>query len=76
MFKYKVIPEGVMTVLFPVEESFLIVPLGTADRRSIKYRDLIYRSYFTLREESFLGGYLVSNTSNMALPTKRRKRKT
>lgn len=63
-------------MLFPVEETFLIVPLGTVDRRSIKCCDLIYRSYFTLREESFLGGFLVSSMSNVALPTKRRKRKT
>lgn len=56
MFKYKVVPEGVMAMLFPTEETFLKVPLGTVDRRSIKYHDISYRSYFTLREESFLGG--------------------
>lgn len=30
-----------MTVLFPVEETFLIVPLGRVDRRSITYHGLI-----------------------------------
>lgn len=40
-FKYKVIPGGVMTMHFPVEETLLIVTLGTVDRGSITDHDLI-----------------------------------
>lgn len=39
MFKFKVIPEGVMTAFFPVEGTFLSV-----DRRSINYHNPKYRS--------------------------------
>lgn len=71
VFKYKVISEGIMIVLFPLEEDFPMVPLKPVDRRSIKYNDLNYRSYFTLRKESFLGCSLVSSRNNIALPTEK-----
>lgn len=49
--KYKVISESVMTVLFPLEKDFLMVPLEVVERRSIKYHDFNYRFYFTLRKK-------------------------
>lgn len=63
MFKYKVISEGEMTVLFPLEEDFLMVPLELVERRSIKYHEHNYRSYFTLRKENFLYKSLVNSRS-------------